>query len=148
VSRETERAAITGHFALNWNPADGPVAYPNHEFTTPTNQMFAVLSIVESGTFRKSLGYAQYLKRSRGILQVDIYTPLGLGTKKSRLIGERLERVYDTFDMVTSDGERICFETPSSRTLPLNEQRAANLDDNWDRYVFQAPFYRDIIVTK
>ena len=148
MSRETERKLIMDHFKMNWNPADGPVAYPNIEFDTPTNSMFAVVHIVEGGTFRKSIGYSQYLKRSNGTLQIDIYSPIGQGTKAARLIGERLERVYDTLDLVTSDGERVCFQTPTSRTVPINEQRASNLEDNWDRYVVECPFFRDIVVTK
>lgn len=148
MSRETERNKIIKFFELNWNPSDGTVAYPNIEFTTPENQMFAVVNIVEGGTVRKSIGYSQYRKRSMGTLQVDIYTPIGLGTKKSRLIGERLERVFDTIDLATTDGELITFGTPRSRTVPLNEQRASNLEDNWDRYVVECPFYRDIDVAK
>jgi hypothetical protein len=35
------------------------------------------------------------------------------------------------------------FQTPTSHSMATNEVRAANLDDNWDRYVFEAPFYRD-----
>jgi hypothetical protein len=148
MSRETERKLIIDHFKLNWDPADGPVAYPNQEFNTPANSMFAVVHIVEGMTTRKSIGYSQYLKRATGTLQIDIYAPSGSGTKTSRIIGERLERIYDTLDLVTSDGERVCFLTPRSRTVPINEQRAANLDDNWDRYVVEAPFFRDIEVTK
>lgn len=148
MSRETERKAVIDFFKLNWNPADGPVAYPNIEFSTPENQQFAVVHIVETGTFRKSIGYSQYLKRSSATLQIDIFTPLGQGTKPSRLIGERLERVFDTIDLVTSDGEFLRFGTPSSRTVAINEQRASNLEDNWHRYVVECPFYRDITVTK
>lgn len=148
MSRETERKLIMTHFKLNWDPADGPVAYPNVEFDTPVNSKFAVVHIVEGGTFRKSLGYSQYLKRSVASLQIDIYTPAGAGTKASRLIGERLERIYDSLDLVTTDGERVCFQTPSGRTLPINEQRASNLEDNWDRYVVECPFFRDVVVTK
>jgi hypothetical protein len=32
--------------------------------------------------------------------------------------------------------------------LALNEQRAANLEDNWDRFIFEAPYYRDQHVEK
>jgi hypothetical protein len=135
-------------FKLNWNPADGEVAYPNIEFSTPENALFAVVNIVEGVTVRRSIGYSQYRKRITGTLQIDIYTPSGMGTSKSRLIGERLERVFDTVDIVTTDGEVIKFQTPSSRTVAINEQRAANLEDNWERYVVECPFFRDVDVTK
>lgn len=148
MSRETERRAIMDFFKLNWDSADGPVAYPNIEFTTPENQLFAVVNIVEGGTFRKSIGYMQYLKRATGTLQIDIYTPLGQGTKPSRIIAERLERVFDTVDINLTDGEFVRFGTPQSRTIPINEQRASNLEDNWGRYVVECPFYRDVVVTK
>lgn len=148
MSRETERKLIMDHFKLNWDPADGPVAYPNQDFTTPSNQMFAVVHIVEGMTTRKSIGYSQYLKRVNNTLQIDIYSPAGTGTKRSRVIGERLERIYDTLDLVTSDFEHVSFKTPRSRTVPINEQRASNLEDNWDRYVVECPFTRDIEVTK
>jgi hypothetical protein len=32
--------------------------------------------------------------------------------------------------------------------MATNEIRAQNLDDNWDRYMFEAPFYRDQLVEK
>lgn len=148
MSRETERELLTRHFQLNWNDSDGPVAWPNMEFTTPTNSMFVVFSLVERVTNRASLGASSYLNRAYGSVQIDIYTPIGKGTKASRVIAERLERVYDSLVLVTTDGEAIHFQTPSSRVLPTNEMRAANLDDNWSRYVVDCPFYRQIIVNK
>lgn len=147
MSKETERVLLTAHFLSQWNPADGKIAWPNKDFTTPSNEMFVVFNILDRGTVRSSLGRT-YLKRSFGSLQIDIYTPASMGTSRSRQIADRLENIYDSLDLVTSDGQSVVFGTPSSRVLPPNEQRAANLDDNWDRYVVDLPFKREQMVAK
>lgn len=147
MSRESERELITAHFAAHWNNADGTIAWPNHEFTTPSNALFVVFNLVDRGTTRETIGRT-YVKRSRGTLQVDIYTPSNAGIKKSREIAQRLEDVYDSLDLVTVDGETVNFYTPTSRQIADNEKRAANLDDNWDRYVVECPYTRQMIVSK
>lgn len=147
MSRELERAAISGHFQGVWNPADGPIAWPNKPFSTPVNSGFAVFNIVERGTFRKSLGRS-FFKRHENTLQIDIYVPIDVGTKPSRVIADRLEDIYQDLVLVLPNGQSVNFRTPSSRVLATNEQRAANLDDNWARYLFEAPYYRDQRVEK
>lgn len=66
MSKESERAAITAHFSALWTANYGayPVAWPNHEFTTPSNSIFAVFNIVDRGTTRETLGRT-YMKRNR-----------------------------------------------------------------------------------
>jgi hypothetical protein len=81
-------------------------------------------------------------------MQIDIYTPQDQGTTRSRQLADRWADAYEMLEILTDDGELIKFQTPSSRVLATNEVRAANLDDNWDRYVFEAPFYRDQLVEK
>lgn len=145
MSRDLERSKIVTHFQSIWNSANGPIAIPNQPFTTPANSMYVVLNIVERGTFRKSLG-PQFFKRHNGTLQIDMYTPADTGTKKSRQIADGLETIYQDLILTLTDGEHIHFGTPSARVLALNEQRASNLEDNWDRYVIECPFFRDQIV--
>lgn len=148
MSRETERAAIADHFKdVGWLAADGDVAWPNQPFKTPDNNLFCVFSLVERGTFRRSIG-RRFFKRCEGTLQVDIYTPQNQGTKKSREITDRLEDIYEMLELPTSDGEMVIFGTPSTRVLDPNVVRATNLDDNWDRYMFEVPYHRDVHVEK
>lgn len=147
MSRETERAAIGAHFASVWDPADGPIAWPNKPFDTPANSMFAVFNIVGRGTFRRSVG-GSFFKRHEGTLQVDIYTPQDKGTRRSRIIADILENAYQDLLLVLSDGEAVKFGTPSSRVLDPNVIRASNLDDNWARFMFEAPYHRDQHVEK
>ncbi len=89
-----------------------------------------------------------FFKRNNATLQLDIYTPADQGTSRARKQADRLEGIYEELMLPLSNGQVIKFGTPNSRTLALNEQRAANLDDNWDRYVFEAPYYRDQAVNK
>jgi hypothetical protein len=143
VSRELERQTISDHFSSVWDIAtDGPVAWPNKPFETPKKGQFVVFNIVDRGTVRKSLG-REFFKRYFGTLQLDLYNPQDLGTKPSRDIADKLEPIYDNLELAMSNGQMLMFGTPSARTLALNEQRAANLEDNWDRFIFEAPFYRD-----
>lgn len=148
MSRETERKLLAQHLAAVWDDSDGPIAWPNQPFETPEKHLFAVFNIVDRGSTRQSLGIAQFFNRHHGSIQLDIYTPQDAGTTQSRQIADRLALLYDSIELITDDGEKLTFGTPSGRTLPTNEVRAANLDDNWDRYVFEAPFYRDQHIEK
>lgn len=145
MSRDLERSRIFSHFQSLWNSGDGPIAVPNQPFTTPTNSMYVVLNIVERGSFRKSLG-SHFFKRHMQTLQIDIYTPADQGTKKSRQLADTIEPIYQDLTLILSDNEALRFGTPTARVLASNEQRAANLDDNWDRYVIECPYYRDQFV--
>lgn len=148
MSREIERETVITHFLTVWNTADGPIAVPNQRFTTPIDHFFGDVKIVERGTFRMSLG-ASFYKRHNSTLQLDMYTPFGEGTKLSRSIADRLELVYEELTLLLpGGGEFVKFGTPSSRRLAQNRERAENLNDNWDRYVFEAPYYRDQRVEK
>lgn len=145
MSRDLERSRIFSHFQSVWNTANGPIAVPNQPFTTPTNSMFVVISIVERGTFRKSLGI-NFFKRHIQTFQIDLYTPEDLGTKQSRVVADQLEPIYQDLILTLTDGEHVKFGTPSARVLASNEQRASNLNDNWDRYIIECPYYRDQFV--
>ena len=148
MSLELERAAISKHFLqYGWDENDGEIAWPNKPFDTPANSMFCVFNLLDRGTLRRSLGLS-FFKRHLGTMQIDIYTPQNVGTKRSREIADRLELLYDTMTLVLVDGEAVVFETPSSRQLDPNVIRAANLDNNWDRFLVEAPYYRDIHVEK
>lgn len=147
MSREIEREVVIQHFLSVWQTADGPVALPNQTFNTPLDKFFADVKIVERGTFRMSLG-ATFYKRHNSTLQVDLYTPFSQGTKLSRTIADRLEVVYEELLINLPGGEFVKFGTPSARRLAQNRERAENLNDNWDRYVFEAPYYRDQRVEK
>jgi hypothetical protein len=81
-------------------------------------------------------------------MQIDIYTPQDQGTKQSREYADVWALHFEMLELPTSDGELIKFQNTTSHPLATNEIRAANLDDNWDRYVFEAPFYRDQYVEK
>lgn len=146
MSRELERQTLAAHFLSVWQEADGPIAWPNQEFLTPNNSGFCVYSLVDMPTFRRSLGFT-FSKRYSGILQIDIYTPQNKGTNRAKLIVDRLEDVYEMLVLPMSGGA-IEFGTPTARSLDPNVIRASNLDDNWDRYVFEAPYHRDVIIEK
>lgn len=145
MSRDLERSKVIMHFQTLWISANGPIAIPNQPFTTPANSMYVVLNIVERGSFRKSLG-SDFFKRHNSTFQIDIYAPADTGTKKSRQIADQLEPVYQDLILFLTDGETLKFGTPNARVLALNEQRASNLEDNWDRYVIECPYYRDQFV--
>jgi hypothetical protein len=147
VSRDTQRAACAAIFLSVWDETANPVAWPNKTFETPNKVMFAVFNIVDRGSTRMGLSRS-FFKRHHATLQIDIYTPQDEGTKPSRLKAEMLEDLFQDLELLTSDGELLRFGTPFAHTLAPNEIRAVNVDDNWDRYVFEAPFYRDQHVEK
>lgn len=152
MSLELERAAVAKHFRntgwqSGWGAVDTFVSFPNQEFTTPTNHFYCVFSIVDRGSVRRSLG-RDFAKRRWATMQVDIYTPLDQGTKQSREMTDLWEEMYSLLELPLSDGEVVMFGDPTSKVLDPNVVRAANLDDNWDRYVFEAPYHRDYRISK
>lgn len=147
MSRELERQKITQHFETVWNPSDGPIAWPNQPFETPNDSGFVVISMVDMPTQRRSLGFS-FLKRYQGVLQVDIYTPQNKGTKRAKLIVDILEGVYEMLVLPMTNGQTLVFGTPTARQLDPNVIRASNLDDNWDRYMFEVRYHRDQITVK
>jgi hypothetical protein len=148
VSKEAEREALAARFLTTFNALGiTDVAWPNKAFETPTRKTFLVFNIVERGVVRHGIGL-NYFKRHFGTVQVDIYVPQDEGTKVSRVLTDAMEAEYETLELPTGDGEMIKFQSPASRSMATNEIRAQNLDDNWDRYMFEAPFYRDQLVEK
>lgn len=148
MSREAEREIIFSHFKTLADPIFGEnVAWPNQPFETPAREKFVIVNIVNRGSVRLSLGRT-FIKRHMSTVQADIYIPQDQGTKISRQISDTLEDEYEMLELITVEGEKITFGTPSSRVLAPNEIRATNVDDNWDRYVFEAPYYRDQVVEK
>jgi hypothetical protein len=148
VSKETEREAITAHFLSIAEPDLGlNIAWPNKAFTTPSGQIFVEFNLVDRGVTRHGLGRS-FFKRHNGTMQIDIYTPQDQGTKRSRQLADYWALLYEMLELPTSDGEMIKFLNTTSHPLPTNVIRAENLDDNWDRYVFEAPYYRDQLVEK
>lgn len=152
MSLELEEKAVAKHFRnVGWQPSWGDanlhVAWPNHKFIAPDNHMFCVFSIVDRGTVRRSLGW-DFSKRRWASMQIDIYIPAEQGASFSREMSDVLEPIYTLLELPLADGEMVMFDDPTTRVLDPNVIRAANLDDNWDRYVFEAPYHRDYRISK
>lgn len=148
MSKEAEREALAASFKDMFSTLGvAHIAWPNKPFETPADSTFVEFNIVDRGVTRHGLG-RNFFRRNHGTVQVDIYVPQDEGTKVSREFADIMANFYEMYELPTSDGELIKFETPFSHALATNRIRAANLGDNWDRYVFEAPFHRDQHVEK
>lgn len=139
----SQRTAITQYFHTNWNTANGVVAYPNKQFTTPAGEPFLVFNIMTFFRKRASIGIDQWLTRRYGAVQVDIYVPEGDGVGGARTKADLVEALFESKELVTSDSQIVRFQTPYTVNVAINEQRAGNLEDAYHRLVVTCEFYVD-----
>lgn len=152
MSLELEDAAVKKYFRevawdSSWGEVDTLVAWPNQPFNTPVDHFYCVFSIVDRGWVRMSLG-RDFMKRRLASMQIDIYSPQDTGTRQAKIMTDLWEILYSMLEIPLADGETVVFGDPSARVLDPNVIRATNLEDNWDRYLFEAPYHRDYRVTK
>jgi hypothetical protein len=96
---------------------------------------------VYSDSYRASLG-RDYFKRHEGVLQIDLFSPTGLGSSPNLQAVDYLEGIYESLVLVCGT-ENIYFEDISTVQLSINEERATRLNDNWLRHVISCEFRRD-----
>lgn len=142
MSKNTARVAILSAVKLVWPPDFGLLSVPNVNFTIPNNSRWGAVRINDNGTDRRSLG-ADYLKRSVGSLQFDLYAPSNTGTRENTEASDFLEEFFDSRELLTSDDEMIVFQTPYSLDVSGVQERQDGTNSNWYRRIVDCPFYRD-----
>jgi len=103
-----ERQAIEARFSANYTST--LIKYDNLEFSPPANTSWVAISILNGANNLASIGTtgnSSRLTRFNGIIQVDIYTPEGTGTKTSR----------DLADVISAIFNQVQFSAGSSGTI-------------------------------
>ena len=138
------KKALLGELKRVWLPTMGLVSWPNVDFKTPSDKMWSEVFVMEYGTERASLG-SDSLRRHYGSLQVNIYSPAGVGSSENRIVSDILESHFDDLIMTLADEVVVNFGTPDSRDIV---GRANPTKGNWFQRVCDCPFYMDYRVAK
>lgn len=90
------RAALIGRLADSWTQT--PVAYPNREYTPTTGQAW-IWPTVRPGDAIEGEKGQDGLGLRFGIFYVDIYTPLGIGSRPANDLAANIEALYRRADV-------------------------------------------------
>lgn len=139
----SDRTAIATFVQSIWQADWGKLAWPNDNFTIPTAQRWATIAWIESNSARASLGN-DFLVRTYGFLQIDLYEPDQGGTLQQMQIAEEIHDAFLELVLPTTAGPSLEFEVPNTRIPAPNEVRASNLEDNWSRLTISIPFMKNV----
>lgn len=140
---DADRKAVVAKIQAIWDPTWGGIGWPNDNFKIPKDSRWATVSYIELDASRASLGN-DFLIRTYGIVQIDLYEPNQAGTGQQRVIAEAIHDEFLELNLVTSTGTYLEFGVPSSRSPAPNEVRASNLEDNWSRLTINLPFVKNV----
>ena len=105
---ESDRVAIVTFLTSIWQPSWGGIAWPNDNFKIPDAQRWATVAWIESTSDRASLGN-DFLVRTYGYLQIDLYEPDQGGTKQQLLIAEEIHNAFLEYVLPTGSGPAHTF---------------------------------------
>lgn len=148
MGKAADRKTLTVKLKSWWDSSFGPLAYPNATFVPPNDAQWAAASILYYDTDRASLGSSDYLRRTDGSLQVDLFVPGGMGTDEAWRVCDRVERDWDGLILRNDDGDSLIFGCPDARVVSGNEARTDGTQGNWFHVVVDCPFRRDTSVVK
>jgi len=78
------------------NPAPYPVAFQNVPFTPPNNSPWVNCSVTfGDSAYATILGPSTGYNRYSGVVILDIFSPIGIGSGDNYDIGGRLKQVFD-----------------------------------------------------
>ena len=91
------RAAIEGRIATEMALAPSyPVAYPNVPFTPPNNLPWLQVSLTfGDNSYATLIGPSTGFNKQNGLLTVNIFTPVGVGSAANYTIAERIKDLFD-----------------------------------------------------
>lgn len=148
MGRESERSTVSSAILAGWKPEFGPTAWPNQPFVAPPGARWAQITILTYSTDRISLGRENFLKRTIGSVQIDLFCPQDQGASGNKSISDYLEDHFEDRIFIISPQEKIEFGTPESRETTGVQERQEGTNDNWFRTVVDIPFQRDVQVIK
>lgn len=136
VNFNLERQAIEERLAANYSAV--PIKYENLSFVPPTNTSWIALTILTGSAFQASLGTgnSSRLTRFSGIIQIDIYTPEGVGTKSAKDIADVISAIYDNVQFSSGSSGTITCRVPDYKTL--------GIVDGWYHAVVSVAYQRSV----
>jgi hypothetical protein len=132
---DDERRAIEARFSANYSSTQ--IKFDNLEFSPPANASWVALSILNGDPITASIGTtgnSSRLTRFSGIVQIDIYTPEGSGTKSSRDLADVISAIFNQVQFSAGLSGTIQCRVPSYTEL--------GIDDGWFHAVMSVAYER------
>lgn len=134
---ELERRLIEKHFQTQWalsSMASKKVKYQNIPFNQPSNESFVALFIFSGANDQITLGTGPLI-RNVGMVDMQVFTPIGEGMKEAREIIDVLDTIYAR-QTLTEGSVVIEFRDPE--IMEKGEQ------DSWYQINAAYPFRKDV----
>lgn len=128
VNLDKVRQLVETTIKNNWTAT--PIAYDNVSFKATIGQSFIAPKVLFGSGSQVSLGTSNVLNRWTGVIQIDIFTPINIGTKTALDYANTLIGYFYHYD---NEG-LVCF-TGSVGEL--------GKDGEWYRVVVTIPFQYD-----
>lgn len=115
---DDERRAIEARFGGNYSST--AIQWENIDFPQPDeNTSWVALRLISGSGSQVSLGTGNTSRQTRfnGIIQVDIYTPEGTGTKGARDLADVISAIFDGVQFSAGDSGTIYCGVPDYRIL-------------------------------
>lgn len=93
MSHVTLNQTIENTFATAWGSTT-PVCYENVAFTPPVGSSWVKIYLREGDSSKITLGTAPQMRRTLGTVFVDIFTPVGQGSKAVRTYADSIKAVF------------------------------------------------------
>lgn len=93
MSHVTLNQTVENTFATAWGSTT-PIAYDNIAFTQPSGSSWVKVYVREGDSQKITLGTAPQRRRTLGTVFVDIYTPIGQGSKAARTYADSVKAIF------------------------------------------------------
>lgn len=92
------------------------IKYENVKFVQPVGSTYVSIYLIEGDSFQANLGNS-FTERHVGVLQIDIMTPEGTGTKYRNELADRIGGFFRAKQIGMVDGSYAWFKTPRNTAL-------------------------------
>lgn len=144
MSHVTLNTTVESTFATAWGSTT-TVAYDNVAFTPPVGSSWVKIYVKEGDSQKITLGESPQTRRTLGTVFVDIFTPIGTGSKAARTYGDSIKTIFKDLrvsgiQFMEGDlqvwGER--YYTNSGTGVPATSQ--------WYQASVAIPFKYDVVI--
>ena len=145
MSHVTLNQTVESTFATAWGSTT-TIAYDNVAFTPPVGSSWVKIYVREGDSSKITIGTAPQRRRTLGTVFVDIFTPIGQGSKAVRTYADNVKAIFkdlrvsgiqfDGAGDVMVFGER--YYTNSGTGVPATSQ--------WYQATVAIPFKYDVVI--
>lgn len=136
MSFADERQALESYFSDNWETTS--VKYQNVPFDQPKNTAWVSFAILPGQGEQKDLADAP-LYRYAGVIQVDIFVPVRVGTESLRDLADEVAELFRNQQIESGNSGVITCRLPGLQMVGVESQHG------FYRGILTIPYQRDVV---